>query len=174
MKFYLSGGMEYKKNRGEDWRSWITKELEKMRHEAVDPIKLESFDENGEPIQYKLTKLKSEGKLDEVREITRRSLFRKDMFAIQISEAIVVYYDESVQKGAGTLSESWESFREGRPVYLVTDFDIEDIPTWLIGETTEIFPDFDKFLEYIRDHSNVIRDMVIAKRVRDEILSGVY
>ncbi len=174
MKFYLSGGMEYKKNLGTGWRTWLTTELEKLRHDAIDPTKLESPDENGDPIQSKLITLKLEGKLDEVRSITRRSLFRKDMFAIQLSEAIVVYYDESVQKGAGTLSEAWESFREGRPVYLVTDFSIENIPTWLIGETTEIFADFDEFLEYVKDHSNVIQDMMSAQKVRDEILMGVY
>jgi len=174
VKFYLSGAMEYKKDLGAKWRDWLTGELEQRRHEAVDPIKLEAPDENGKPIQNRLTELKLAGKLDEVREIVRRSLFRKDMFAIQLSEAIVVLYDASVQKGAGTLSESWESFREGRPVYLVTDFALAEIPTWLIGETTCLFRNFDQFLEYVEDHSNVIRDMMNAQKIRDEILSGIY
>ncbi len=174
MKFYLSGGMEYKKNLGMGWREWITIELEKHRHDAINPVKMESPDENGDPIQDQLTALKLEGKLNEVRTIVRHSLFRKDMFGIQLSDAIVVYYDESVQKGAGTLSEAWESFREGKPVYMVTDFSLEKIPTWLIGETTEIFADFDEFLEYVKDHSSIIRDMMNAQKTRDEVLSGVY
>ncbi len=174
MKFYLSGGMEYKKNLGMGWREWITIELEKYRHDAINPVKLESPDENGDPMQDQLTALKLEGKLNEVRSIVRQSLFRKDMFGIQLSDAIVVYYDESVQKGAGTLSEAWESFREGKPVYLVTDFPLDKIPTWLIGETTEIFADFDEFLEYVKDHSSIIRDMMNAQKTRDEVLSGVY
>lgn len=174
MKFYLSGGMEYKKNLGMGWRDWITKELEERRHEAVDPVKLEVPDEDGKPLQHKLTKLKLAGELDEVRSIVRRSLFREDILGIQLSDGIIVYYDESVQKGAGTLSESWEAFREGRPVYLVTDFPLANIPTWLIGETTEIFPDFEELLVYIDNHSNVIRDMMNAQKVRDEVLSGIY
>lgn len=174
MKFYLSGGMEYKNNLGSKWRDWITVQLQEIHHDAIDPVKLESPGENGPPLQTQLTELKLTGRLDDVRAIVRESLFRKDMFGIQLSDAIVVYYDESVQKGAGTLSEAWESFREGRPVYLVTDFPMEKIPTWLIGETTAIFPNFEEFLTYVADHTRVISDVIAAKRIRDEVLAGVY
>ena len=179
MKFYLSGGMEYKKNLGAPWREWHTGELEKLRHDAIDPVKLESAEdsedrERGKPVQVRLTELKLAGKLGEVRKLTRESLFRKDMFAIQLADAVLVYYDESTQKGAGTLSEAWEAFREGRPIYLVSSFEVKDIPTWLIGETTQIFADFDSFLEYVKDHSFVIRDQMHARQVADDILRNIY
>jgi hypothetical protein len=179
MKFYLSGGMEYKKNLGMAWRDWITQELEERRHDAINPVKLEMAEEEHAfdvPIQTHLTNLKSERKLDEVRRLVRKVLFRKDMFGIQLCDALIVYYDQSVQKGAGTLSECWEAFREGRPVYLVydPDFTVDDIPTWLIGETTQVFADFDQLLEYIDDHSHVIRDQMLAQRVAEEVLGGLY
>ena len=176
MKFYLSGGMEYKKNLGMAWRDWLTVELEKIRHDAINPVKLEICEEeaSGAPIQARLTELKLAGKLDEVRRLVRKVLFRKDMFGIQLADAIIVYYDEAVQKGAGTMSEAWESFREGRPIYLVTDFPIEKVPTWLIGETTRIFSDFEELLEYVSEHSYVIRDQMHAQSVRDEVLGGLY
>jgi hypothetical protein len=176
MKFYLSGGMEYKKNLGKSWREWLTVELEKKRHDAINPVLLEVCEEekNDVPIQIRLSQLKVEGKLDEVRKLVREVLFRKDMFGIQLADAIIVYYDEAVQKGAGTLSESWESFREGRPVYLVTDFPIEKIPTWLIGETTALFGDFAELLDYVGNHSYVIRDQMHAQKIRDEVLGGIY
>jgi len=174
MKFYLSGGMEYKKNLGKGWREWLTEELQEIRHDAVDPVKMESPDEKGEPIQHNLTELKLQGKLEEVRTIVRRSLFRKDMFGIQIADALVVFYDESVQRGAGTLSESWEAFREGKPVYLVTEFPLDKVPTWLIGETTAVFSDFEDLLVYLKDHSLVIRDIMLAKQTADDVLGGIY
>ena len=62
MKFYLSGGMEYKKNLGANWREWITEELEKRRHDAINPVKLEMAEEEVEhdvPIQVRLTELKN-------------------------------------------------------------------------------------------------------------------
>jgi hypothetical protein len=177
MKFYLSGGMEYKKNLGKGWREWITEELEKRRHDAINPVKLEVAEEELEhsvPIQTRLTQLKMEGKMEEVRRLVRKVLFRKDMFGIQLADAIIVLYDESTRRGAGTLSEAWEAFREGRPVYLVTEFGWEEIPTWLIGETTQIFSNFEDLLEYIGDHSFVIRDQMHAKQIADEVLGGLY
>lgn len=179
MKFYLSGGMEFKKHLGGPWREWFTAKLEELRHDAINPVKLESAEdtedrEKGFPLQERLSILKVEGELTEVRKIVRDSLFRKDMWAIQLADAIVVLYDESAQKGAGTLSEAWEAFREGVPVYLVTDFDMKDVPTWLIGETTKIFSDFEGLLEYISDHSFVIRDQMDAKRIAAECLGSIY
>ena len=179
MKFYLSGGMEFKKMLGAKWRDWLTERLEELRHDAINPVKLENAEdsedrEKGFPLQTKLTVLKKEGKLNEVRKIVRDSLFRKDMWAIQLADAIVVLYDESAQKGAGTLSEAWEAFREGVPVYLVTEFPIEEIPTWLIGETTQIFADFEELLEYVKDHSFIIRDQMNAKQVAAECLDNIY
>lgn len=173
---YLSGGMEFKTKLGGPWRDWITKELDKLGYDAINPVKLELCkEENSDiPIQIKLSQLKLDGKLEEVRHLVRKVLFRKDMFAIQLSDAIIVYYDESVQRGAGTLSEAWEAFREGIPIYLVTDFPVEKIPTWLIGETTHIFSNFEDLLHYITEHSHVIRDQMHAQSVRDKVLDGIY
>ncbi len=175
MKFYLSGGMEYKKDLGKEWREWLTEELEKRRHDAINPVRLEILEKEGdEPIQVKLTQMKIDGDINTVRKAVRDSLFRKDMFAIQLADATLILYDESAQQGAGTLSECWESFREGKPIYLITDFHLDKIPTWLIGETTEIFKDFEEFLEYITDHSAIILDIMRAQKVRDEVLGGIY
>ena len=176
MKFYLSGGMEYKKKLGMAWRDWLTQELEKRHHAALNPVKLEICEEETEgiPIQARLTQLKLDGKLNEVRRLVRKVLFRKDMFAIQLADALVLYYDESVQKGAGTLAEAWEAFREGVPVYVVTDFPMDKVPTWLIGETTRIFSDFEELLEYVTEHSYVVRDQMHAQAIRNEVLGGIY
>lgn len=170
---YLSGGMEYKKNLGAVWREWIAEQLEPIGIGVVDPVKIEP-PQNGVPTQSKLTELKHQGRLDEVRDIARECLFRKDMLGIQLSDFIVVLYDESVQRGAGTLSESWEAFREGRPVYVVTEFPIEKIPTWLIGETTQIFEDFQSLLLYLKDETIVKKDIEKAQRVRMEVLGEIY
>lgn len=174
MKFYLSGGMEYKKDLGMSWRQWLTQELEQLDHKAIDPVKLEVPDEDGTPVQHKLTELKLQGNLTEVRRIVRNNLFRRDMYGIQLADAFLVFYDESVQKGAGTLSECWEAFREGKPIYIVTEFPLEKVPTWLIGESAKLFYNFEEFLAYVKDENGVILDMMNAKKIRDEVLGGLY
>jgi hypothetical protein len=173
LSLYLSGGMEFKKDLGAPWREWLSGELEKINYSSVDPVKLEA-PKKGLPLQCELTKMKMEGELDKVRTTVRETLFRKDMFGIQLSDGIIVLYDESSRRGAGTLSEAWESFREGRPVYVVTEFPPEDIPAWLIGETTEIFGSFEELLMYLKDHDTVIQDIENAQKARDAVLYGIY
>jgi len=177
MKFYLSGGMEYKEVLGKEWRERVTKRLEELRHDAINPVELEFFEEeeeDDEPIQIRLTKMKMDGDINNVRKIVRKTLFRKDMFAIELADATIVLYDESAQHGAGTISEGWESFREGKPIYVVTDFFFDKIPTWLIGESTVIFKNFEDLFGYVKEHSNIIRDIMTAQKVRDEVLGGIY
>lgn len=174
MMFYLSGGMEYKTNLGAKWRVWITDELKSLGHTTVDPVQLEAPDDNDEHLQHELGKLKLEGDFEKIRGIARRSMFRKDIFGIQMSEAIVVFYDESVQRGAGTISEAWEAFREGKPVYVVTEFPLEKIPTWLIGETMEIFTSFEDFLAYVGNEQQLVADLLKARANAKEVLGELY
>ena len=174
MKFYLSGGMEYKEDLGMTWREWLTKALDELDHKPIDPTKLELPGVDGLPVQNQLTQLKLDGKLNEVRKLVRENLFPKDMYGIQLADATVVYYDESVQRGAGTLAEAWESFREGKPVYIVTEFPLAKIPTWLIGESANLFHSFDEFLAYVADENNIIMDMMNSKKTANEVLGGIY
>jgi len=170
----LSGGMEFKSNLDIEWREYLTTELEKLGHSAMDPTKIEQDENITGPVQLHLTKLRLEGKFDEVREIVRTNLIRKDMYAIQLSDATILLYDTSVQLGAGTISEGWESFREARPIYLVTEFPLNKLPTWLIGETTQMFSGFEDLLIYLKDHTQVRTDIVAAQKIRDEVLGGIY
>jgi hypothetical protein len=174
MRFYLSGGMEFKSNHGKDWREWITEELSKLNHSVADPVKLEVVEENGEPVQILLNQMKKEGKVEELRHKTRHSIFYKDMLAIQQSNAFILLYDVSVQRGAGSLSETWEAFREGRPIYVISALPLADVPTWLIAESTQLFFGFEEFLNYIQAPGNIELDIVVAEKEAAEVLGGVY
>ena len=174
MKFYLSGGMEFREDLGGPWRKWISEELNKIGHSGIDPTKLEEDENIKGPTQKYLNELKLKGDVDKVRKIVRNSLFRKDMYGIQLSDATIVLYDRSVQLGAGTLAEVWESFREGRPIYIMSDFPLNKVPGWLIGESTEVFFNFDDLLFYLGKHDQIHADVVAAQKTRDEVLGGIY
>jgi hypothetical protein len=170
--FYLSGGMEFKTNLGSKWRSWLTEELAKFGYSVIDPVQLEVGD-HGEPLQRNLTAWKESGQLDKVRQGVRDVLFVRDIRGLHQSDAMILFYDESVQRGAGTLSEAWEAFREGKPIYVVTEFPTMRVPTWLIGETTGIFTSFEFLLEYVQ-HTQLIRDDISAAEVaRDKMLASI-
>jgi len=172
MKFYLSGGMEYKENLGKGWRDVITRELAKVGHEAIDPVKIEEQSETA--TTYNWSEEKKASDLGSYKSMVRKYMFRKDMQAIQECDAVILNYDLSVQKGAGSLAEAWEAFREGRPVYVFTDFPIKQVPGWLIGESTEIFRTREEVVKYVSAPGKVREDVWHAQLVRDLCLEGVY
>lgn len=172
MLFYLSGGMEHAENLGKGWRDIITRELEEVGHEALDPVKIE--EQSQAAMSFDWVAAKKDTDLAPYKAMVRQCMFRKDMLAIQEADAVILNYDVSVQKGAGTLAEAWEAFREGRPVYLFTEFPLEQVPGWLIAETTEVFKTRKEVVEYVSDPGRVFTDIVQAKLIRDVCLKGVY
>jgi len=172
MRFYLSGGMEFKDGLGKGWRETITKALALLGHIAVDPVKEEMEDSEATTYHWAEKKLKED--LDDFRHMVRLKMFRKDMRAIQDTDAVILLYDESVQRGAGTLAEAWEAFREAKPVYVVSSFERRDVPGWLIGESTALFENFAQLLAYVEDHEQLKFDRHVAEFIRDSYLEGIY
>ena len=172
MKFYLSGGMEFQEGLGKDWRVYITEKLAPLGHDVFDPV-VEGHKNPEEPDPFYVREMRHTD-IEKYKDLVRKFIFRKDIIGVQQSDAIVLLYDRSAQLGAGTLSEGWEAFREGKPVYLVTRFDVENIAGWLIAESTEIFPSFSEFIEHIGSAGQLEQDVKQAVIDRDYCLEGVY
>lgn len=143
MRFYLSGGMEYSKDEGRDWRKtlqgWIEAELGgtvfnpneesdrlfRAKHGGVNFRRLKSEDfPHYQNIARELVEL-------DTREIATRT------------DLVICYWDESAQRGAGTKGELTIAKYFGKPVFMVTSTPMEAIPGWVIGCVTMIVPDFD-------------------------------
>lgn len=172
MLFYLSGGMEYKDGLGKGWRDSLTKALESMGHGAEDPVKEELADQ--EAASYNWSKEKLSEDVTMFKHMVRLKMFRKDMLAIKRSDAVVLLYDEAVRRGAGTLAEAWEAFREGKPLYIVTSFERKEIPGWLIGESSEMFSSTQDLLKYLENHEKLEEDVQEARAASKYYLGGIY
>ncbi len=142
MRAYLSGGMEYASGEGVHWRremqQWLEREL---RHTVFNPnVESEIFFRRHHPgIDFR--RLKSED-IDRYQTIVRR-LVEIDCNEIAgRSDYVVCYWDEGAAKGAGTKGELTMAKFFGKPVYLVTEFPLNEIPGWVLGCTTRTFPDF--------------------------------
>lgn len=89
---------------------------------------------------------------------TRKSIIRTHFVDADIAlirhhtDAVVVYYDESVRRGAGTTSEVHDAYMAGIPVFLVNGYaSISEVPGWMQAETTKMFASFDDLLRYLAD-----------------------
>jgi hypothetical protein len=61
------------------------------------------------------------------------------------SDALIVLYDESARRGAGTISECQHAFNSGIPIFVVSAWENwqEEVPSWLHALSTKMFTSFD-------------------------------
>jgi len=150
LRVYLSGGMEYASNEGRDWRSTLQEWLERELGCSV-------FNPNHESARFfaahypavNFRRLKKENP----------SLFTTiasglvDLDCAEIAERtdlLICYWDESAMRGAGTKGELTIAKFFKKPVYMVTEIPREEIPGWVLGCATELFPSFEALKEHLR------------------------
>jgi hypothetical protein len=88
--------------------------------------------------------------------LQRKSNIRKHFINTDVnlirndSDAIIILYDESVRRGAGTTSEIHDAFVHDIPVFLMNDYGVlDEIPGWMQAETTRIFDKWEDLYEYL-------------------------
>ena len=133
IRTYLSGGMEYAKGEGQDWRrameKWIVRE---MGHSVFNP--------NKESEKYLKKKLPG-GNLRKLKfsdikkfESIVKGIVRYDSLEIaRKSNYVICYWDASAQRGAGTKGELTIARFFNKPVYMVTRMRRLRIPGWVLG-----------------------------------------
>lgn len=150
---YLSGGMQYKKNLGAGWRRNSSTKLLEMSYFPIDICELDrdyakhhgelfySYDENfshKEMIQFK----------SNIRKhfiYTDLELVKKD------SDAILVLWDESAQRGGGTHAEVTCAYENDIPIFIMTTIPIREIPGWVQAESTKIFTKWETLYTYLEN-----------------------
>lgn len=66
------------------------------------------------------------------------------------SDYVVCLWDSSAQRGAGTTGEVTMARFTAKPLYLVTSMDLEEIPGWILGCSTDVFSSFDELKTFLQ------------------------
>jgi hypothetical protein len=149
MKVYLSGGMEYAEGEGVNWRKEMQSWLESSIGHAVFNPNVESdifFAARYPDIDFRTIKKTN---IALYQEIVRHLVDIDCKEVAHNSDYLICYWDEGAAKGAGTKGELTMARFFGKPVYLVTSFLHHEIPGWVLGCTTEIFPTFDSLKDFL-------------------------
>lgn len=146
---YLSGGMEYAKNEGVDWRndiaSWIRKNLQ---HKIFNPnIESEKFLAKSLP-NKNFRSLKSTD-INAYSKIVKHFVIKDSKEIATRSDYVICYWDESAERGAGTKGELTIARYFNKPVYMVTRISKEEIPGWMLGCVTKFFSSFELLKEFL-------------------------
>ncbi len=146
---YLSGGMQFAENLGSGWRQVEGHRLIEL---GFYPIDISALDIHYTNMHGDLYRNVSDEELAKRKSQIRRHFIETDINLIRNeSDAVIVYYDESVRLGAGTFSEVHDAYYHKKiPVFLVNGYPtLDDIPGWLQAEATKIFSNFDELNKYL-------------------------
>lgn len=148
---YLSGGMEKAVELGGAWRSALSERLVKMGFIPFDITELDRA--YGLTMSDPLLSEEAQNELP-LKAIMRKHFIEADLDLIRNdTDAVVLLYDESVRRGAGSHSEAQCAYEHDIPLFVVNTYDkvIGEVPKWLIGLSTKVFNHFDELDSYLAD-----------------------
>jgi len=148
-RVYLSGGMEYAADEGRDWRremqGWLERELGcTVFNPNVESEKFLAAAGGG--VDFRRLKSVDIARYTSI--VERLVTIDCDEIAAR-TDFVIVYWDESAQRGAGTKGELTMAHHFKKPVYMVTAVPPDEIPGWVLGCVTRRFHDFESLKEFL-------------------------
>lgn len=146
---YLSGGMQFAPDGlGAGWRKICSERLKAMKFLPLDiaALDLAYIDAHG----Y-IKRWVNDNELLQRKSNIRKHYIDTDINLIKYdSDAVIILYDETVRRGAGTTSEVHEAFMRDVPVFMMNTYGaLSEVPGWMQAETTRIFNDWEDMYDYL-------------------------
>lgn len=148
---YLSGGMEKKKGLGSTWRKNVATRVKEMGYFPIDITALDRAyaKEHGE-LFYSFNKSFEKEELLKFKSNIRRHFIYTDIeLVLKDTDALIVLWDEAAAGGGGTHNEISEAYSHGIPILMVSSVPVDDIPGWIIAQTTKIFTRWEQLFKYL-------------------------
>ena len=146
---YLAGAIEYAPDNGCAWREELTRFLEgELGHAVFNPCLEENHVLTPEEFRHFRTWKRTD--LPRFRQTVRKIIHTDLHTLLNRIDYIVCLWDEYVLQGAGTHGELTLAFWHGIPVYMVSHIPVEQMSSWIIGCTTELFTDFEALKAFLR------------------------
>ncbi|MGH1365392.1 MAG: hypothetical protein ACRBF0_17655 [Calditrichia bacterium] len=149
---YLAGAIENAPNEGKAWREKLTPFLEDIiGHQVFNPCVEENHLLTAEEfLEFRNWKVSD---LPRFRR-TMRKIIDTDLGALAgKTDYLVCLWDEHALKGAGTHGELTLAYYLNLPVYMVSTVPREEMSSWIVGCTTELFSHFEDLRAYLLEHS---------------------
>lgn len=146
---YLSGGMQFAEKLGAGWREETSGVLRGMGYFPLDITALDVAYDDANGSLYSI--FETQDHLQFKSNIRKHFVEADLKLIINDSDALIVLYDESARRGAGTISEAQVAYLNDIPVFIVSAFENwkEEIPAWLQALSTKIFTEFDDLYAYL-------------------------
>jgi hypothetical protein len=149
LNVYLSGGMEYARKEGLDWRNeldiWLRQNL---GHNVFNP-NIESEKYLAKVLPNKNFRALKSTNIDSYTKIVKQFVIKDSKEIATHSDYIICYWDKSALRGAGTKGELTIARYFNKPVYIVTRIPKKNIPGWVLGCATEFYDSFTHLKDFL-------------------------
>jgi hypothetical protein len=152
---YLSGGMQFcppDDLLGAKWRTDCSTRLKKMGYFPIDIAELD------DAYQAQHSDIMADVRFNAVEnEYLRKASIRLHFIDTDLklitadSDALIVLYDESARRGAGTISECQVAFNNDVPIFVMSAWEDwqNEVPAWLHALSTKLFTKFEDLYDYM-------------------------
>jgi len=168
---YLSGGMQFAEDEGAGWRRDVSVWLKELGYFPLDICELDEA--YAKKYGHFLRGVNRTDNFLQRKSNVRKHFIETDLqLVINDSDALIVLYDESVRRGAGTISECQVAYSNDIPVFIVSVYEDweNEVPGWLQALSTKIFTDF----EELRDYMTALPPGIIKRDAYGNHHSGDY
>jgi len=149
---YLSGPIDFQKDRGAGWRDMITPFLEKMEVKVLNPLRPPFY--GASKIPEKRIKMDDMLKNNQFEELHQemKELVHMDLRAVDLSSFIICNYDSNIHM-CGTYEEIFAGNKSVKPVLLVHKKPRNELSSWMYGRfpPSSFFADWDELKIYLRN-----------------------
>ena len=145
---YLAGAMEHAPDRGAAWRAelshFLIRELgHRVFNPCVEELKILEPEERVHLRHWK------QADLPRFRQAVRKLIQADLNTLLREVDYVVCLWDRYVLHGGGTHGELTMAHYHGIPVYLVAGLPIEEISSWILGCTSEVFTNFGQLKTFL-------------------------
>ncbi len=138
MLAYLCGLIEFAEDGGRLWRRNLAPFLrDQLGHRVYDPVEDEKKNLNQDEIEnfrrWKMTDL------DRFRRVIRKIIAFDLELIERKADYVICYWDSNAVQAGGTAAELTAAHRKGIPVYLVASVPVEEVSSWALGCSDQVF-----------------------------------
>ena len=155
IKTYLAGPIDRVNIKdAQKWRNWLTDILLDIGIGTLNPFDKEGGDGEdrlGE-VRKDLHNWNRDGDIDKIRKLVGGKIIPPDLIMVEQCNFLTLYIPDGNSEICGSYGETTYAFALHKPVLIVTTRKLKPnkLPNWIIGCSTEIFTDWESYINYVR------------------------
>jgi len=149
---YLAGPMDdVSIGESRDWREMLSVKLPEYGVGVFNPISKYGVEYGN--VRKRFANWQKSGNVEAIRKVVASQIIPPDLELVERCDFVTLWIPPEGVEICGSYGEITHAFKLGIPVFIVTARRLKplNVPKWAIGCSTELFKDWDDYLEFIKN-----------------------